>query len=61
MWLRKSVLDGRSSGPVWLRNPQCTGNEVSLAECGHYGFGDNQCNRYHREMLVVLVCDNGKC
>lgn len=29
---------GPGSGPVWLRNIQCVGNETSLHRCPHTGF-----------------------
>lgn len=29
----------KSGGPIWLDNVMCTGNERTLARCGHYGIG----------------------
>ena len=28
---------GEGSGPIWLSNVACSGNESTLAECGHLG------------------------
>ena len=49
---------GRGSGPIWLDDVNCTGNELSLAECGHYSWGVHNC-RHHDD--ASIVCDNSNC
>jgi len=52
---------GRGSGPIWLSNVHCTGAEMSLAECGHYGWGElDHCSAENRDDVAV-ICDNSTC
>ena len=43
------------TGPVWLSDLSCTGGENSLSECGHSGWGINNCD--HGKDAEV-VCHN---
>jgi len=45
------------SGPIWLDNVQCTGNESSIIECRHNGWGVHDC--LDRE-IVSVRCSYGK-
>jgi len=39
------------TGPIWLDNVQCVGNEKSIANCSHGDWGINNCN--HEEDVSV--------
>lgn len=43
---------GQGSGTIWLDNMACDGNENSIAECLHGGWGENNCN--HAEDASVV-------
>ena len=34
---------GQGSDPIWLDNVQCSGSELSLSQCSHYNWGDENC------------------
>uniref|UniRef100_A0A3Q4HSU6 SRCR domain-containing protein n=1 Tax=Neolamprologus brichardi TaxID=32507 RepID=A0A3Q4HSU6_NEOBR len=38
---------GAGTGQIWLDNVTCSGNENSLTECQHSGFGSNKCGHDH--------------
>ncbi|XP_072013340.1 scavenger receptor cysteine-rich domain-containing protein DMBT1-like [Amphiura filiformis] len=46
---------GYGTGPIWLDNIECRGNELTLATCGHEGWGINNCG--HTED-VGIACSN---
>lgn len=45
------------SGPIWLDNVNCTGEEIHLKDCEHDGMGSHNCG--HDEDASV-ICE-GKC
>ena len=50
---------GGGSGEILLDELQCTGNETSLAECGHLGWGEHNC--VHSEDVSILCGNICKC
>ena len=49
---------GSSSGPVWLRQVNCSGNESKLSHCMHNGAG-NIGNCSHAQDVAVHCSANG--
>ncbi|CAI5689241.1 unnamed protein product [Oreochromis niloticus] len=51
----QSVHFGAGTGQIWLEHVTCSGNESSLAECQHSGFGSNTCE--HGQEAAVICSD----
>ena len=47
-----SSFFGRGTGPIWLDDVHCEGEEESLVSCDHKEFGDNNCD--HSEDASVI-------
>ena len=48
---------GSGSGPIWMDNVDCTGQENSIVECRFSGWGNHNC--HHGEDAGVR-CEIGK-
>ena len=40
-----------STGPIWLSSLKCTGDETSLVQCTHNGWGSDMCE--HDEDVYI--------
>lgn len=45
---------GRGTGPIWLDNVVCAGQESALTHCGHNNFGDNNCGHGEDAGVICL-------
>ncbi|XP_039874446.1 deleted in malignant brain tumors 1 protein-like isoform X2 [Simochromis diagramma] len=45
---------GRGSGPIWLDNVECSGQESALSHCSHPGFGQNNCGHGEDASVICL-------
>lgn len=45
---------GRGTGPIWLDNVECTGQESALTHCPHNNFGDNNCGHGEDASVICL-------
>ncbi|XP_042247333.1 scavenger receptor cysteine-rich type 1 protein M130-like [Thunnus maccoyii] len=45
---------GRGTGPIWLDNVDCTGQESALTHCTHAGLGENNCGHGEDAGVICL-------
>jgi len=43
---RHSAFYGSGSGQIWLDDLDCVGNEWTIGNCSHSGWGDEDCEHY---------------
>ncbi|KAM9457465.1 scavenger receptor cysteine-rich domain-containing group B protein-like [Clarias gariepinus] len=47
-----SAIFGKRSGPVWMDEVHCSGNESTITQCSHNGFGSHNC-KYDEDAAAV--------
>ncbi|XP_075900741.1 scavenger receptor cysteine-rich domain-containing protein DMBT1-like isoform X2 [Nelusetta ayraudi] len=52
VYIPGSAQFGRGSGPIWLDNVECNGEESAISNCTHNPVGENNCG--HREDASVI-------
>uniref|UniRef100_A0A3Q2X293 Soluble scavenger receptor cysteine-rich domain-containing protein SSC5D n=1 Tax=Haplochromis burtoni TaxID=8153 RepID=A0A3Q2X293_HAPBU len=50
----ESAHFGRGTGPIWLDNVACSGQESALSHCSHPGFGQNNCEHNEDASVICL-------
>uniref|UniRef100_A0A3Q1HEN8 Soluble scavenger receptor cysteine-rich domain-containing protein SSC5D n=1 Tax=Anabas testudineus TaxID=64144 RepID=A0A3Q1HEN8_ANATE len=45
---------GKGTGPIWLDNVECSGQESALTQCTHAGFGSNNCGHGEDAGVICL-------
>ena len=53
----RNAYYGEGSGEVWLDNLNCVGNESTIGECSHRGWGIEYCYRHFEDAGVK--CSSG--
>ena len=54
----RNAAFGQGTGPIWLDDVQCVGNERSISHCNHLGLGVHNCRHYKDAGVVCRPAGN---
>ena len=52
-----SAAFGQGKGQMWMDDVRCAGNESSLTECRHNGWGNENCGHYEDAGVICTAGD----
>ena len=53
---RFSAFFGRGTGPIYLDDVGCSGNEASVFNCSHRGIGRHNCGHHEDAGVICTTC-----
>jgi len=54
---KKGAFFGNGSGPIWMNNVNCNGDELTLKRCRSNGWDIQNCN-HHKDAGVICQCES---
>ena len=55
---RSKAYCGQGGGQIWLDNLNCNGNEITIGECPHAGWGMHDCEHYENAGVECVANSN---